>query len=225
MAKLLIIGAGGHGKVVADAAMEMGKWTDLAFLDDRYPAPPVLGWPIVGKLKPAGLGDGELKLAYLADGERPDVVVAIGNNQVRMEWMAKFQQAGYSLPSIIHPSAWISKHAYIGEGCVIMANCAVNAGAVVGRGSILNTGSTVDHDCVLEEGVHLSPGSHIAGSVVMRRCSWLGIGASVIQQVTIGENAMIGAGAAVIHPMADGVTAVGVPAKVIKRNGESVDEQ
>ena len=209
MNNLLVVGAGGHGKVVADAAGETGQWDQIAFLDDGYPASSSARQerPVLGKVNQAP----EFLDQY------PDIIVAVGDNFLRVQLLRYFAKAGFNLAVIVHPAAFASKEAVLEPGSVLFAQTAVNAGAKVGFGGIINTGATVDHDCVLDDGVHLSPGVHLGGTVRVGKYSWLGIGASVIHQLVIGENVIIGAGAAVISNIEDNVTAVGVPARVIKK--------
>lgn len=208
MNRLLIIGAGGHGRVVADTARAMGKWEKIAFVDDCQEGH-VLDWPVLGKTAMAA----ELYNEY------NDLVIAIGDNPNRLKMFYQYSKLGFRLPAIIHPTAFVSPSATVDAGTIIFAQAAVNAGAVIGAGCIINTGATVDHDCVLADGVHLSPGVHLGGEVKIGRCSWLGVGASVINRVCIGESVTIGAGAVIIRPIEDNVTVVGVPGRVIKRNG------
>ena len=207
MAGLLIIGAGGHGKVVADSALEQGDWERIAFLDDLYPElTEVLGWPVLGKVSDAE--------RYMND--YPDMVIAVGNNQRRMELLDTVRELAFGLPVICHPSAVISHTAIIGPGCVMFANSVVNPDARLGDGCIVNTGATIDHDCVLADGVHVSPGAHLGGAVVVGRTSWIGIGASVRELTVIGERVLVGAGAAVVGDVPDGVTVTGVPAEIAR---------
>jgi sugar O-acyltransferase (sialic acid O-acetyltransferase NeuD family) len=206
VSRLLIIGAGGHGKVVAEAALASKHWTEIAFLDERHPKlARVLDWPVIGK-------DTEAE-RFLA--EYPESVVAIGDNRLRLASMAALEKAGFRLPVIAHPHSWLSPSARIGVGTVLIAGTVVNARATLGRGCIVNTGATVDHDCVIGDGVHISPGAHLGGEVMVGERTWIGIGAAVRQCVKIGAEVMVGAGAAVVDDLADGVTAVGVPAKVV----------
>jgi sugar O-acyltransferase (sialic acid O-acetyltransferase NeuD family) len=210
MPKLLVVGAGGHGKVVADTAYEEGRWDKIAFLDDRYPKLNVsLLWPVLGKLEQAQV--------FLK--EYSDVAVAVGNNRLRVELIDRFSKVGFLLPAIVHPSAFVSRSAVIGAGSVLFAQAAVNAGAKIGIGSIVNTGATIDHDCIVADGVHISPGAHLAGTVKVGKCSWLGIGCSVIQQLSIGENVLVGAGAVIIKNVPNNVTIVGIPGKIVRRHG------
>jgi sugar O-acyltransferase (sialic acid O-acetyltransferase NeuD family) len=192
MNRLIIIGAGGHGRVVADATDQQ-----VVFLDDNLELDGVVG--SINQLD-------QIK----EKGE--SIIVAIGDNKTRMEILSKCENT----TTIIHPSAVISESATIGDGAVVFANVVINPNSTIGRGCILNTASTVDHDCVLGDGVHISPGAHLGGNVTVGDCSWIGIGASVKHGVTIGKNVMVGAGAAVVNDITDSVTVVGVPAKVQK---------
>jgi len=210
MAGLLIVGAGGHGKVVADTAYESGEWEKIAFLDDRYPAvKSILGWPVLGTISQASV---------LIE-EYSNIVVAIGDNVLRFTLVHAFIEMGFVLPVIVHPTAFVSRFAQIGLGSVIFAQVAINAGTHIGIGSIVNTGATIDHDCLVGNGVHISPGVHLAGGITVGNYSWIGIGASVIQQINIGEHVMIGAGAAVRTMIPNDVTVVGVPGEIIKKKG------
>lgn len=203
MTGLLIIGGGGHGKVVSDTAVEQGDWERIAFLDDRYPTlGEVIGWPVVGTLAEAG--------NFRADFV--DAVIAVGDNLRRLELLGMVRELGFNLPVIYHPGAVISRSASIGAGTVLFAQSAVNAAAKLGEGCIINTGATIDHDCAMADGVHVSPGAHIGGGVHVGRASWIGIGACVRELTVIGAHTVVGAGAAVVQNIPDGVTATGVPA-------------
>lgn len=200
---LLIIGAGGHGKVVADTALLLG-WSHIAFLDDRAAdmAPP-LGLPVVGTLRELGS----------RAGDYPHAVVALGDAQLRLQWSEASRRAGMQVVTLIHPSAAVSRSARLEPGCVVFAQAAVNADARIGAACIINTGATVDHDCVLGEGVHVCPGAHLAGDVRVGARAWIGIGAVVRQGITIGAAATVGAGAVVIADVSGSATVVGVPAQ------------
>lgn len=205
MAPLLILGAGGHATVVAETALAAGIASDLAFLDDR-PLSSVQGWPVLGPLALAR--SPELRQQW------PQAAVAIGRAAIRLQWLQELETLGYVLPFIIHPSAVVSPSASIGAGSVLLAQAVLQAGSRLGRGVILNTACSVDHDNQLADGVHICPGAHLAGEVGVGHRSWIGIGASVIQQVRIGADVIVGAGAAVVRDLPDGVTAVGVPARL-----------
>lgn len=195
MKALRIIGAGGHGRVLADIAESMG-YGDIAFLDGAFPDLARSGaWDVVGT--PADLDD-----ALYAFG--------IGNNQTRIGLL---ESIPCDLATLIHPSATVSPHAKIGAGSVICAGAIIGPFVTLGQGCIINTGASVDHDCTLHDGVHLSPGARLGGGVTIGACTWIGIGAVVREYKTIGADVMIGAGASVVTDVPDEVRFGGVPAK------------
>ncbi|MGH8436286.1 MAG: acetyltransferase [Pseudomonas sp.] len=207
MRKLAILGASGHGKVVADTA-ECCDWQSVEFFDDAWPALKANGaWPVVGETT-----------ALLSRVDDFDgVVVAIGNNRIRYAKLLELQKAGAKLATLVHPAAIVSRYAAIDVGSVVFAGVVVSADTRVGLGAILNTGCSIDHDCVLGAAVHVSPGARLAGGVQVGDLSWIGIGASVRQLIRIGRNVMVGAGAAVVLNIPDDVTAIGVPARVLNK--------
>jgi sugar O-acyltransferase (sialic acid O-acetyltransferase NeuD family) len=208
MSALLIIGAGGHGKVVADAALETGKWDEIVFLDDAWPEKKKNGrWDIYGKTDQ--LADCKERFA--------SAVVAIGNNHLRMELQSKLVAAGFEVVTIVHPSAQVSRFARLGAGCVVFANAVVNVDAEVGDAAIINTAATIDHDCRLGKGIHVAPGANLGGGVTVGDFSWIGIGAAVRHYIAIGADVAVGAGAVVVSNIEDGVTAVGMPASPINK--------
>lgn len=206
MKTLAIVGASGHGKVVADAAVSSGEWNAVVFYDDAWPQKIRNGnSSIVGNTQ-----------SLLAVNEKPSIIIAIGNNKIRLEKQQQFAATGFDLATVVHPTAVISTNATIGNGTVVMAGSVINADAQVGEACIINTNAVVEHDCVLADAVHISPGACLAGGVFMDECSWLGIGASVIQLKKIGMNVVVGANSAVVTDLPDNVTAVGAPARIIK---------
>jgi sugar O-acyltransferase (sialic acid O-acetyltransferase NeuD family) len=203
--KLLIAGAGGHGRVVADAAelCEDG-WTQIAFLDDRYPSLSFSGaWNVVGTFNDLA----SFRSSYDA------CVAAVGDARLRLNLIERAQAAGFSVPSIVHHKATISRHARLHPGSVVAAGGIVNIGSEVGIGCIINTGATVDHDCRLDVGVHVCPGAHLAGDVAIGARSWFGIGAVARQGVRIGADVVVGAGAVCLDDVRDGIFVAGVPAR------------
>lgn len=201
MKTLAILGASGHGKVVADLAELLGY--HCVFFDDAWPGLSQNGaWPVIG--------DTAAMLARLR--EFAGAAVAIGNNRIRQDKLQQLQAAGSALPILVHPRACVSRYATLGAGTVVFAGAVVNADAQIGSGVILNTGCSVDHDCVVADAVHVSPGAHLAGAVQVGERAWLGIGCSVRQLLCIGAGAVVGAGAAVVRDVAPGTTVVGVPA-------------
>lgn len=200
--KLAILGASGHGKVVADTA-ECCGWQSVEFFDDAWPGLHTnAAWSVVG--------DSAALMARLADFD--GVVVAIGNNHIRHTKLLELRAAGACLVTLVHPAAIVSRYAAIDQGTVVFAGAVVNAEACIGQGAILNTGCSIDHDCVLGDAVHISPGVRLAGGVHVGDLSWVGIGASVRQLVRIGERVMVGAGSAVVSDIPNDVTVAGVPA-------------
>ena len=204
--KLLIAGAGGHGKVVADAAACRGGCSTIGFLDDRYPELRSVGdWSVIG-----GLAD-----LSAVSGRFDACVAAFGEPRLRLRILDEAEAAGYRLPVLVHPSATVARGARLGDGTVVLAGAVVNIDARVGRGCIINSGAVVEHDCVLGDGVHVCPGACIAGEVRIGSCSWIGIGATIIQRVAIGKCVTVGAGAVCVRDVPDERTVIGVPAREV----------
>lgn len=206
MKKLLILGAGGHGKVVADAAEAMGCWEEIAFLDDeKY-------LEKTHFFKKSILGP--IKSIQKYDTQQYQTVIAIGNNQSRHQLLNQLIDFGFSLPVITHPSARVSSSAYIDIGTVLFANAVVNPDARIGKAVIINSAAVVEHDCVVGDAAHISPNATLAGAVQVGHCAWVGMGTCILQNVAVGEHSIIGAGAVAIHDIPSHVVAIGVPAKV-----------
>ncbi len=205
MNTLAILGASGHGKVVADVALATG-WRQVVFFDDAWPERRRNGhWDIAGPSS-----------RLLADMPAFDgVIVAIGHNATRWDKHRWLRKAGANLVTLVHPTATVSRFARIGAGSVLMAGAVVNVDAELGEASIVNTGATIDHDGLLGHSVHASPGVHLAGDVAVGALSWLGIGSVVRQGVRIGQSVTVGAGSVVLRDVADGMTVIGVPARPI----------
>ncbi len=206
MKALAIVGAGQHGRVVAECAELLGCRRISLFFVDGAPAHSFDPWKLEGS---------ESDLVARPD-DFPTFFVAIGDNNKRLAAHARLKSIGLASTTLVHPRATISSYSKIGEGSVVLAGACVVIGAQVGEAVIINTAASVDHDCVLENGVHVSPGAHLAGSVTVGERSWIGIGAVVRQGVSIGRDAVIGAGAVVVADVADGVTVVGNPARPLE---------
>jgi sugar O-acyltransferase (sialic acid O-acetyltransferase NeuD family) len=207
MKKLALLGASGHGKVVADAALAAG-WQAVEFFDDAWTRASLNGhWPVSGNTATL------LTRVLEFDG----VLVSIGNCAARWEKHELLRAAGARLSTVVHPRACVSPFACLGAGTVVMAGAIVAVDAVVGEACIVNTGATVDHDCVLANGVHISPGAHLSGNVTVGARSWVGIGAAVRQGTRLGEGVMVGAGAVVVKAVEDGLTVAGCPAMPLVR--------
>ena len=206
MKRLAILGASGHGRVVAEIALSAG-WHVVEFYDDDFPAKTSLdNYSIKGGLHSL------LRMFDEYDGFH----VAIGDNRTRLNILNKLLDLDLPCPKIIAPTAVISSTAKLGSGISIMPNVVVNAKTILGDGVILNTSCSVDHDCKVAAGVHICPGAHLAGGVSIGICSLVGIGSNIIQGKVIGNDAIIGAGSAVISNIPNNATAVGVPSKIIK---------
>lgn len=207
MSKLLILGAGGHGKVVVEIASLMEQWDEIAFLDDNTELKVVNGYPVIGRLT-------EYKTLR---GIYNDAFVAVGNNKLRIVLLNQLIQEDLCIPTLIHPSATLSTTSQIGQGTVIMPGVVVNSNVEIGMGCIINTSSSIDHDCIIENGVHISPGVHIGGTTRVEQNAWICIGASIANNVLIGKNSTIAAGSAVVKDVEANSLVGGTPAKFIKK--------
>ena len=202
---LAIFGASGHGKVIADIAEQLGYTVN--FYDDAYPTKAYIEhWPIHGTC--ADL----IALNNVSATLNNNVVVAIGNNEVRQQKIQLLQQNSFNIITLIHPTAVISPYAAIASGNVVFAGAIINAFAKVGVGCIINTAAVVEHDCNIDNFSHICPNVALAGGVSVGSKSWVGIGSQVKQLIVIGDNCMIGAGSTVIKNIPDNVTAFGSPA-------------
>ncbi len=208
--KLAIIGAGGHGKVILDAALLMGCWESVVFLDDSPKAllPSLLGINIIG---------GSDLLGSTIQADEYDLAIGIGDNHIRAKIFQAAKALGFHFPCIIHPSATISKFTEIGEGTVLFAHSVVNPASTIGKCVIINTSASVDHDSHLGDFVHISPGVRLGGGVQIGDFSWMGIGSCTRHEINIGSNCMIGAGAVVVKNILDNTTVIGNPATPFKR--------
>lgn len=199
--KLLIIGASGHGRVVADVALKMNKWQKIAFLDDGI-INVGHGLEVIGKSIEAE--------SYIQDY---DIFVAIGNNTVREKFLEHLEASNASIPALVHPSAIVGTRVDIKSGTVVMANAVINSFTNIGRGCIINTAATIDHDNVIHDYVHISPGANLAGTVEIGKGTWIGVGSAVSNNVTIISGCKIGAGTVVVKNITEIGTYVGVPAR------------
>lgn len=197
MNRLIIVGASGHGKVIADIAVRNG-YSDVVFLDDNPALQECAGFPVVGKTMEITRLDG-------------DKIVAIGNPALRERI-----QESVRMVTLVHPNATVSRRVTMGEGTVVMAGAVINSDAVIGKGCIINTGASVDHDCRLSDYVHISVGAHVAGTCRIGERTWIGAGATVSNNISICGDCTIGAGAVVIRDIEEIGTYVGCPAKKIK---------
>jgi acetyltransferase EpsM len=197
---VLIIGCGGHGRVVADIARAAGE-PAAGFLDDA-PGAGALGLRVLGPVKP-GI-EAHLKTHRF--------VVAIGDGPTRRALAEQILGLAGELVTLVHPRATIAADVEIGVGTVVMAGAIINTGARIGRFAVVNTGAIVDHDNVVEDNVHISPGCSLGGGVICRRDSFIGTGASLIPKIEVGVGAQVAAGATVIRRVAPHTLVAGCPA-------------
>lgn len=197
MNRLILIGAGGHGKVITDIALKNG-YDDISFVDDNA-AGFCMSFPIIGKCD---------TLEALNDG-KTDFVIAVGDNAKRKK-IAESHDVNWV--SLVHPSAQIGANVEIGKGTLVMAGAVINTCATIGKHCIINTCAVIEHDNKLEDYVHISPKAALGGTVCVGGLTHIGIGATVKNNVDICENCRIGAGAVVVRDIyAEGVY-IGIPA-------------
>lgn len=201
--KLAVIGASGHGKVVADVAKSLSCYDEIAFLDDSVPKN--------SEIKYIGKCDVAADLI-----EQYDFIVAIGNQYTRRRITEKLVRMGAFFATLIHKNAVIGSDVVIGSGSVIMAGTVINASSKIGVGCIINTCASVDHDCVLGDYVHIAVGAHLCGTVNVGNDTWIGAGTTVINNISITNDCTVGAGSVVVKNIMVNGMYYGVPAKFIK---------
>lgn len=204
MGRLFIVGCSGHGKVIADIALKLRKYDEIIFLDDNPAADRCLGIPVAGGS------------TYEDIAPQDEIIVAIGNPEIRRRLQEQYEKRHLSVATLIHPDAVIGTAVKIGAGTVVMAGAVINPDSVLGKGVIVNTGATVDHDNIINDYAHISVGAHTAGTVTVGKATWIGAGAVVSNNLRICDNVMIGAGAVVISDIEEPGTYVGVPARKIR---------
>jgi sugar O-acyltransferase (sialic acid O-acetyltransferase NeuD family) len=203
---LLIIGTGGQGKVVMDCAEKY--YNKISFMTNDLNSKKINNYPI--------LFEEDITFDYILKNF-DEVIVAIGNNNARLNLSLKYISYGIKLATIIHPNAVVSKYALVKEGTVIFANAVVNSFAKIGKACIINTGSIIEHDCILGDGVHVSPNAAIGGTVTIGKKTWICLGSSIANNIKIGGNVIVGAGSVVLNDVSDNVLVAGIPAIIKKK--------
>ena len=203
MKSIAILGASGHGKVVAEIA-ELCGFDSIIFFDDNNAIKSLESWKVIG--------DTHNLLSHVSSFDA--CFVAIGDNNVRVKKTELLKNKNANIVSLIHPSAYVSEYSLIKKGTVVMANASINPYASIGESCIVNTSSTIEHDCLIGSGVHISPNTALAGGVRVGDKTSVGIGSSIRQNIEIGDNVIIGTGSVVITNIPDNVVAFGVPAKI-----------
>lgn len=204
---VIILGAGGHAKVLIDALRRQG--IELVGIVDAD-----LGKKGQLLLDALVIGDDDEVMNYPVD--TIFLVNGVGTVRVnprRRQLFERFKSCGYQFATVVHPSAIIATDVILSEGAQVMAGAVIQSGCRVGVNTVINTGSIVDHDCHIEGHVHISPGVVLSGGVCIGENSHIGTGATVIQGVRIGCNSLVAAGAVVTTDVPDGVTVIGVPAR------------
>ena len=186
---LLILGSGGHGKAVAEAALLSGDWGKVVFADDR--------WPQVTEVFNSAVVSNVDNISSLI-GQVHGAIAAVGNNSLREKWQKQILDVGLPLVSVIHPRAYVSKNAEVGIGSAIMAQAMVGVDAKLGQGTIINANATVDHDAILGDFAHLGVGVQIAGGVKVGARSWLQAGCCAGYHVEVPEGLLVPPGTALI---------------------------
>ncbi|MEF3302281.1 acetyltransferase [Paenibacillus sp. GYB003] len=216
--KIVIIGAGGLGKGIAQLIIDLNKvedvWELLGYLDDdiNLRGKTVNNYPVLGQIE------------LLADRKFHDVYAmsAIGLSSGRIQIIRKALEMNRNLrfPTLIHPTAIIGEETEIGEGTSVGAYAIVEPGNRIGSHVLVHYGTTIGHDCVIEDFSTVLPGTNVSGFVKLCYGTYLGTNVSVLPGVEVGTRTIVGAGAAVIHSLPAYCTAVGVPAKLIKYHDE-----
>ena len=207
---VVIVGAGGHGKVLLDICHAIGSRV-AGFLDADTTLPPQIhGAPILGS--DAMLEDQSFVVAHA-------FVLGVGDPAIRSRLNTYLGQAEAELATLVHPAAVVSEFAEIGGGSTVHAGAIVNIDARIGAHCVVNTGASVDHDCILSDGVQIGPGATVAGGVTCQPNVFVGTGASILPNVTIGKDAVVGGGSSVAKDVPCGVTVYGIPARIVRQTG------
>lgn len=205
--QLIIIGSGGHARVVVDAVKEAGYYL-LGIIDTDYKGQEesVFGCQVIGNSD---------TLSNFNPAETA-VVIAFGNNQKRADYSRRVCELGFITPVIIHPTAIISKQTSIGTGAFVNTGAIINAGVEISGNTIINSGAIIEHEAIIGRNCHICPGVKIGGRTKVGDNTVVGIGSSIIDHITIGNDVSIGAGSVIIRDVKPGSTVIGVPGKSVK---------
>jgi len=208
--KIVLIGGGGHCKVVISILKKLDNFEIVGIVDNYKEDSSISGIKITGT-------DNDLKDIYKNGTQYALITVgSVKDNTKRYKLFNMAKEIDFKFPVIISHEAVVDESVKIEEGSVIMPGSIINIDSFIGKNCIINTGSIIEHDCKIGNHCHLSPGVHISGAVNIGELSFIGIGATIIQGIKIGKNVTIGAGSVAIKDIPDNVIAVGNPAKIIK---------
>lgn len=208
---VIILGAGGHAKVLIAALQESAEEIiGIVDVDEGKVGQFVLGVPILGT--ESVLAKYDINSIRLVNG-----IGSVGKSSIRETLFLTFKQKGYEFAQVVHPQAIISSEVSLGEGTQVMAGVVMQPGSEVGQNTIINTGARVDHDCVIGDHVHLAPGVIFSGGVEVGDRAHVGTGATCIQNVKLGEGCIVGAGTVIIKDVAPHAKVVGVPGRDISK--------
>jgi sugar O-acyltransferase (sialic acid O-acetyltransferase NeuD family) len=213
MQKILLIGGGGHCKVVIQAVLHAGRYKIAGIIDVKEKiGKEVLGFPVIG-------ADQDMK-KYFKKGIRHCFITlgSIGKPEPRIRLFNVASGIGFKFPNIIHPGSFVSKFAGMGSGNYIGPAAVINPGAAIGNNCIINTGAVIEHDVKIGDFVHVAPGVAVSGGAMIGKHSHIGTGSCVSQDIKIGENAIIGTGSVVVDDIKSNSLAYGNPCREIKAN-------
>ncbi len=202
--RLVILGAGGHGRVAAEIA-ELSGWNEIVFLDPNWENLGHSGiWPVI---------EDDREDVLLSQPGHSSFFVGVGDNTLRARLQIRLENLGLPTATLVHPKAIVSHHAEVAAGCLISAGAVVNIGSRLERGAIVNTNACIEHDCTIGAFCHVGPGAQLAADVVLGERVFIGVGASVRNAIVIEADVVVGAGATVVAAVAGKQTVVGTPAR------------
>jgi sugar O-acyltransferase (sialic acid O-acetyltransferase NeuD family) len=208
---VLIMGGGGHAKVLIDTLrLRSARIIGITEADPMKHGTEVLGVRVIGDDKT--ISEHAPGTLLLVNG-----IGSVNLPKAREAVFEKFKEKGFTFATVVHPSAVVAPDVVLGEGCQIMAGAVIQPGSRIGMNTIVNTKASVDHDCIISDHVHISPGVTLSGGVTIGRMAHIGTGATIIQGIRIGHNCLVGAGAVVLTDTADDSVVMGSPAKAVQR--------
>lgn len=213
MKKIIIVGGGGHARVIIDILLKIPDVEIIGITEVRKELHGTFLLDIPVR------GDDSI-LPQLLKKEDTSAIIgvgSIGDTALRAKLFEEVKAMGFTFINVIHPYSCINSRVVLGEGNVIMAGAIINPDVVIGNNTIINTGVIIEHDCIIEDNTHISLGVKLGGGIKIGKNSHIGIGATIIQGINVGKNVIVGAGSVVIRDIPDNTTVVGVPAKIIKR--------